>query len=49
MGQQAQVHQKKLGKPLKFLRTKLNILKLCQNKFENPHILKQYPHIICPM
>jgi len=32
-----------LGKPLKFLRRKLKILELHQNKFENPQILKQYP------
>jgi hypothetical protein len=28
-----------LGKPLKFLKTKLNILELCQNKFENPQTI----------
>jgi hypothetical protein len=37
-----------LGKPLKILRTKLKILELHQNKFENPQILKQYPNIIFP-
>jgi len=33
--------KKNLGKPLKFLRTKLKILELHQNKFLNPQIFKQ--------
>ncbi len=36
-----------LEKPLKLLRTKLKILKLHQNKFENAQILKQYPQHYC--
>jgi hypothetical protein len=37
-----------LGQPLKLLRTKLKILELHQNKFENPQILKQYPQQYFP-
>jgi hypothetical protein len=37
-----------LGKPLKFLRTKLKILEFHQNKFKNPQILKQYPQDYFP-
>jgi hypothetical protein len=37
-----------LKKPLKFLRKKLKILELHQNKFENPQILKQYPQHYFP-
>jgi len=38
-----------LEKPLKFLKTKLKILELHQNKYENPQIKKIYtPNIIFP-
>jgi len=37
-----------LGRPLKFLITKLKILELHQKKFEKPQILKQYPQHYFP-
>ncbi len=50
MGQQVQIHLIFLKKPLKFLKAKLRILELHQNKFEDPQILKQclehyFPHV----
>jgi hypothetical protein len=37
-----------LEKPLKFLKAKLRILELHQNKFKNPKFKKNTPNIICP-